>query len=227
MTIKLLIVEDVPELLEDLDFVLSQAGYFVACAVDGPSFWAALAETRPDIVLLDVGLPGENGFEIAQRVRVQCPEIGIVMLTGRSLSADRVAGRTAGADDYLTKPVQMDELVLVLHNLARRLKLDLRRNWVVDVQALSLLSPNGAQVALTRSEVLVFKALANELSQQASRRRIVECLGFVWETYDERRLEAIISRLKRKLVVECQLDDSPIRSLRGEGYGFIEPLRLA
>jgi two-component system OmpR family response regulator len=227
LSIQILVVEDVPELLEDLGFYLADTGFSVACAGSALAFWAEFEAKRPDIVLLDVGLPCECGLSIAQRVREQYPHIGIVMLTGRSLLTDRLSGRSAGADDYLTKPVQMDELVLVLHNLARRLRLNQPQSWVLEIQALRLSTPSGAQVELTRSEAQVFKALATAPSQQATRQRIVECLGYAWETYDERRLEAIISRLKRKLVAELELDDSPIRSLRGEGYGFIELLRLA
>jgi two-component system OmpR family response regulator len=227
LSIQILVVEDVPELLEDLGFYLAEHGFSVACASNAQAFWSEFATRQPDIVVLDIGLPGESGLNIARQVREQYPHIGIVILTGRSLLTDRLSGRSAGADDYLTKPVQMEELVLVLNNLARRLSLEQPKSWVLEIQALRLSTPSGAQVELTRSEVQVFKALATEPSQQATRQRIVECLGYAWESYDERRLEAIISRLKKKLLTEFKLEETPIRSLRGEGYGFIEPLRLA
>jgi two-component system OmpR family response regulator len=227
VSVRILVIEDVPELLEDLVLNLTKHGYLVTGVGSPHEFWNQFHQAPPDIVLLDVGLPGENGLVIARRVREERPDIGIIMLTGRSLLADRLSGRSVGADDYLIKPVQIDELVLVLKNLARRLNINQPQSWVIDVQALRLSTPTGAQIDLTRSEMQVFKALGTEPNQQATRQRIVECLGYVWETYDERRLEAIISRLKRKLMVEFNLADTPIRSLRGEGYGFIEPLRLA
>jgi len=90
-----------------------------------------------------------------------------------------------------------------------------------------LQGPSGAGVTLTRSELVVLKILAIQPNQQATRPQIVEALGCAWESYDERRLETIVSRLKRKLLTECGAADSPIRSLRGQGYVFTEVLQLA
>ena len=224
--VKVLVVEDVPELLEDLEFSIARMGHEVCGAGDAAAFWAAFPRLAPHVVVLDIGLPGEDGLQIARRVRKAHPEVGIVMLTGRSLPSDRIQGREVGADVYLSKPVQMDELQWVLHNLSRRLPAR-PAGWILDAQALTLSAPTGGCMALTHAELQVMRALAEGADHQASRRGIVESLGHQWLTYDERRLEAIVSRLKRKLGAEFQRADPPIRSLRGQGYAFTEPLSLA
>lgn len=225
--VRVWVVEDVPVLLEDLCFHLRQAGYDVAGFRDGPAMRRDLAAGAPDIVVLDVGLPGESGIQVAEMLRAAHPRVGIVMLTGRSMLQDRLAGRGAGADEYLCKPVQLDELMLVLQNLARRMLPEApAAAWVLDVPALLLTSPQGVAVELTAAETHFVRALAGAPSRHLPRRQLVEAMGFVWETYDERRLEAIVSRLRHKLAAQIDLDRNPLRSRRGEGYAFLEPLRL-
>lgn len=224
--VEVVVVEDVPALRDDLCIHLQAAGFEATGLDDGPALRGHLARRVPDIAVLDIGLPGESGLQLAELLRRRHPQVGIVLLTGRSLLQDRLAGRGAGADDYLSKPVQMEEMVLVLRNLARRLRPAACAGWLLDVAALRLQAPRGGDVGLTAAEMHVMKALAAHPDHQASRQRIVEAMGLQWQTYDERRLEAIVSRLRGKLAAQFGLAETPLRSLRGEGYAFVEPLGL-
>jgi DNA-binding response OmpR family regulator len=138
---------------------------------------------------------------------------------------ERLAGRRQGADHYLAKPVQIDELVLVVRSLARRITARAPAAWTVSPQRLQLQAPSGATVAITQSESALLAALARAPQRQCSRRALAQALGESWEAYDERRLEALVSRLRRKLADGCGCE-APLRTLRGSGYGFVEPLQL-
>lgn len=222
---RIAVVEDTAELREDVCFHLRHAGYTVDSAADGQALTALLPRFAPDIVVLDVGLPGEDGLQIAGRLRAQQPEIGIVMLTGRAALHERLAGRRQGADHYLAKPVQIDELVLVVRSLARRIAPRAAAGWVVSPHSLQVRPPDGEPVAITRSEAALLAALARAPQRQCSRRELAQALGEAWETYDERRLEALVSRLRRKLAEGCG-HEAPLRTLRGSGYGFVQALQL-
>ena len=222
---RIAVVDDIPELLEDVCFHLRNAGYAVDSAHDATSLAALLPRFAPDIVVLDVGLPGEDGLQIASKLRAQQPDIGIIMLTGRAALHDRLAGRRQGADHYLAKPVQIDELVLVVRSLERRLAPRQASGWAVNPQNLQVTAPGGATIAITQPEATVLAAIARAPQRQASRRDLAHALGETWETYDERRLEALVSRLRRKLA-EGSGRDVPLRALRGQGYGFLDQLQV-
>lgn len=221
---RIAIVDDIPELREDVHDLLTAAGHEVAAAMDGRSLDDLLSRFPAEIVILDIGLPGENGLHIARRLRADHPELGIIMLTGRSALPDRLAGHREGADHYLCKPVEPEELLLVVNTLARRLPTDQRSGWALDTAGLRLIAPCGQATSLTASETCVLEVIARSPQRQGSRRQLVEALGFDWENYDERRLESIMSRLRRKLSAEMGRE-APLRALRGQGYGFVEALR--
>lgn len=221
---RIAIVDDIPELREDVHDLLTAAGHEVAAAMDGRSLDDLLSRFPAEIVILDIGLPGENGLHIARRLRADQPELGIIMLTGRSALTDRLAGHREGADHYLCKPVEPEELLLVVSALARRLRTDPPSGWALDASGLRLIAPCGQTTPLTTSEVRVLEVIARSPHRQGNRRQLVEALGFAWESYDERRLEAIMSRLRRKLSTSLGRE-APLRALRGKGYGFVEALR--
>jgi DNA-binding response OmpR family regulator len=119
-TTTILIVEDSPDLVALLQRVLSEQGYAVRSARDGESGLASALENEPDLLILDVGLPRRNGFEVVQELRRKGVNAPTLMLTARGTVADRVTGLDAGADDYLTKPFDADELVARVRALLRR-----------------------------------------------------------------------------------------------------------
>lgn len=222
---RIAVVDDIPELLDDICFHLRQAGHAVQGAADGRALSALIPLFRPDIVVLDVGLPGEDGLQIASRLRAQQPDIGIVMLTGRTALPDRLAGHRQGADHYLVKPVQVDELVLVVRALARRLGPSEGTGWALNPAAMTLSVPGGEALAVTHNEACLLAAIARAPQRQCSRQQLASALGEDWRTYDERRLEATVSRLRRKLA-DAAGREAPLRAIRGQGYGFIEALQI-
>lgn len=224
--IRVALIEDNEDLLEDVQFNLERAGYRVTGHSNGATFDAAMRlGLIPDILVLDLGLPGEDGLSIAERLRRTHPQIGIVMLTARTTLHDRIAGLRQGADNYLCKPVVMEELIAVIEARARILPRDASQSgsWQFDGSKFSLNAPDGQSIPLTSAEVILIRLLAGSYGQQASRAEIVAALGENYLSYDPRRLEAIVSRLRRK-IADCIPQANPLRALRNQGYVFLDPL---
>lgn len=223
--IRLAMVEDDLDLLDDLAFSLRDEGFQVATCASGGELDQLLARQAIDVVVLDIGLPGEDGFSIARRLRSDLPRLGLVMLTARTSAPDRIQGMVDGADVYLGKPVDLRELALVIRALARRLGVDeTAAGLTLLMPDQVLLTPDGARIDLTRSEARLLARLARATGHQASRRQIIEAFGEVYLDYDERRLEAIVSRLRRKLEA-AGLPSDTLRALRGSGYALQLPIQ--
>jgi len=120
---KVLIVEDEPTLLETLEYNLSRHGYQVCTATNGPSAVEMARQEQPDLIVLDVMLPGLDGFEVCRILRPEM-SVPILMLTARDEEVDKVVGLEVGADDYMTKPFSMRELLARVKALLRRVRLD-------------------------------------------------------------------------------------------------------
>jgi DNA-binding response OmpR family regulator len=123
MGYKVLVVEDEPVLLETLEYNLTRQGYEVCTAADGPTALEVARKERPDLIVLDVMLPGMDGFEVCRTLRPEM-SVPILMLTARDEEIDKVVGLEVGADDYMTKPFSMRELVARVKALLRRVRLD-------------------------------------------------------------------------------------------------------
>jgi DNA-binding response OmpR family regulator len=209
------VVEDDADLAEEVGFHLSRAGFKPTLLENGVALDRYLKDTPSAVLVLDVGLPGEDGFSIARRL-YQERQLRIVMLTARESIEDRLQGIGDGADVYLTKPVDFRELVAVVTRLSTRL-----RNpgcWRLDESCAQLQCPNGKQVSLTRQEVLLMGLLA-DVGEAGLRREEAEYV--LWNISDEftaRRLEVAISRLRIKLQKTC--DNAPIRAHCHNGYLF-------
>lgn len=217
------VLEDNPDLLDDVVFNLREAGYEVSGLGSIAALDAHLAHAQTDILVLDLGLPDGDGLEVSRRLRRTHPKLGIVMLTARTRLADKVTGLREGADVYLCKPIDMDELEAVVGALARRLGIAVGRGWKIDVRTLLLIPPNGIAISLTLPELHILQTLYDTVGQRASRKQLVEALGGNYLDFDERRLENIVSRLRRKIAV-AQPDGSFLKALHGSGYIFTEPL---
>jgi DNA-binding response OmpR family regulator len=232
--INVIVVEDDPDLSGSIVRYLSLVGMTARSAGSGAELDALLAEFPPDLLVLDVNLPGEDGFSIAARLRTNS-KVGIVMLTARGQLDDRVLGLTAGADAYLVKPVQFRELEAVIHSLTRRLrdapveeKAEARddgsaKSWSFDAANWSLATPNGASVPLTNAEFRVLQALTSEAGASVTRDEIAQALGKSVGGYDDRSIDAVMARLRRK-VSEATGENLPIRSVRSVGYVFAAPV---
>src|SRR3990170_2199776 len=119
-TARILVVEDGPDVLNVLDRTLSDNGYAVLTATDGEAGLAAALDERPDLVILDIGLPRRDGYEVARELRARAFTAPVLMLTARDTISDKVEGLDAGADDYLAKPFSYDELLARVRALLRR-----------------------------------------------------------------------------------------------------------
>jgi len=238
--IQIAVVEDNPDLCEELVFQLQHAGYLVCGYADGPAFDQGLIDQCFDIVVLDINLPGETGLAIAHRLRAIDPNIGIIMMTARGTVHDRVTGLNTGADFYLVKPVESKELLAVISSLSRRMATSATAtNIPISTGAASgsassgnglwkllpiqrcIISPEGSRIVLTETESRLLLQLAQAFPNVVPRRQLIESLGYEYLHFDERRLEAAMSRLRRKLRSNDE-QLSPLRSARVQGYIFGE-----
>jgi DNA-binding response OmpR family regulator len=224
---RIIIVEDDLGQQEELQSFLMYAGHEVL-AVSSSNELEECLQFIPEIALLDYNLPGETGVEIALRLRKQYGSgIGIVMVTARSLGADRIECRRAGADDYMIKPINFGELLALIDNLYARLSpsVPAEEAWRLLLVRSELVPPDGTPIPLSGLELLLLQALANTQNKQADRDTLIRALGKNPLAYDPRALEASISRLRRKLP---PLEDgrNPLQAMRGMGYQFIRPLTV-
>ena len=218
--IQVVIVEDHEALREELVGFLSAEGFAALGLPDSMALNEHLQQGQPDVLILDLNLPIEDGISICRRVRVAFPEVRIVMLTGRGRGADRTEGYEAGADVYLTKPTRPAELLAVIRNLCRRARRGTseQAQWSLDGTRCELVSSHGHRVRLTISEASLLRALAIA-GQVLDHEPLMALLGY--DGLDDKvgrgRLEVLISRLRTKLRADAPagLD---IRALRGRGY---------
>jgi DNA-binding response OmpR family regulator len=222
--LRVLLLED-DELLRDhvLAPQLQRFGFEIAAVGTAAELDPYTQVAWPDILILDVGLPDADGFELARKLRAQMGDVGIVMLTGRNTTADRVRGLSEGADAYLSKPVDTDLLAATLYSLARRLHASLaqtQRHWRLDADDWCLLSPSGGVVALTKTEGRLLSKLLEKHNQAVSREELIEALTSNVYDFDPHRLDSLIHRLRKKVqrVLGVSL---PLNAVHGEGYVFL------
>lgn len=216
---RILVIEDNQDLLEELCFQLRHHQHDVLGLPDGSTLETALANFAPQLLLLDLGLPGEDGLSIAARMRQQHPQLGIVMLTARTQLHERLLGHDQGADHYLCKPVELAELLAVIASLSRRLPDQAAPPWQLRRADSSLLCPQGKTISLSHNESLLLHCLQQAAEHQTSREELIRALGEDPYLYDERRLEAMISRLRRK-ISQASGTECPLKAWRNKGYSF-------
>ena len=183
-----------------------------------------LAQREVDLLVLDIGLPGEDGFSAARRLRAERPGLGIAILTARALVDDRIRGLNLGADFYFVKPVDLRELAAALKNLYRRVAQDRTpppRSWRLLKGRAVLETPEGLQVDLTHSEQRLLTCLLAEPGQARSRDELFLCLGWDYGGTADRRLETTLSRLRTKVTQAGATNPLPLRARHGVGYAFL------
>lgn len=218
-----MVVED-DELLRDQVIApkLRQHGFGVAAISHGEALEEQLQHQRPDIVLLGAGQPGHDGFEVTRQMRAHAADIGIVMLTGRSTTPDRVRALNEGADAFLSKPVDLDVLVSTLFSLARRLRLAGRSclHWRLDAAGWCLVAPSGREVALTKTERRLLELFFGKPNQIISREAVIAHLTANVHDFDTHRIDSLLHRLRKKVTRITGLS-LPVSSVHGEGYVLI------
>ncbi|MGI5487150.1 response regulator transcription factor [Microtetraspora malaysiensis] len=220
--VRVLVVDDEPDLVEVLGAVLRYEGWEVRSAADGTAAVTAAREFRPDAVLLDVMLPDIDGLEVLRRLRAESPHVCVLFLTARDAVEDRIAGITAGGDDYVTKPFSLDEVLARLRGLLRRAGMARTSNGsrlvvgdlTMDEDAREV-TRGGELVELTPTEFELLRFLMCNPRRVLSKAQI---LDQVW-SYDfggqAHVVELYISYLRKKI----DTGRPPlIHTVRGVGY---------
>ena len=213
---RLLLVEDDPMIGDSVRKGLRQEGYTVDWARDGAAAELALANGVYDLLLLDLGLPRQDGLEVLKKLRRAGDAIPTLIVTARDAIADRVRGLDAGADDYLVKPFDLDEIAARVRALLRRGAG--RPRPAIEIGPLRIdpasheVRLDGAPVTLSAREFALLQALAERPGEVLSRDRIEDRLYGWGEEIDSNAVEVHIHNLRRKLGAEA------IRNVRGVGY---------
>lgn len=227
----ILIVEDEENLHEALKLNLELEGYSVSSAFDGLQALKAVEQEYFDLIILDVMLPEIDGIAITETVRVQNNDVPILILSAKSTSADRVLGLKKGADDYLTKPFNLEELLLRVEKLIEKNKKLLDKDSIgdtytfgsntVDFKAQEAVSKSGEKVQLSKKEAMLLKLLIENKNQVVPREKILQTVwGYnVYPT--TRTIDNFILNF-RKYFEEDSRNPRYFHSVRGVGYKYTE-----
>ena len=227
-----LLVEDNLRVSDELSLVLNAAGYATRCAYDGEHMRALLTITTPDVVMLDLNLPNEDGISLCKWLRELHPYMGIVMLTARVMGSERTEGYQAGADVYLTKPTRPDEILAVIRNLMRRhdrhgaSPIAITSAWTLHQRSMSLSAPDADVLSLTPKETILLMSLSQSSTHCTYEELIKKLSGEIQRSsFDKVRLEVLISRLRSKLF-KFKEQAFEIKTVHGAGYRLSTPLKV-
>lgn len=226
--IRIILVEDDTELRQGLAEYLRLNSLQVTEAASGLAFYKSLRSQAFDIAILDVNLPDTNGYELAKDISSE-HHMGVIMLTARTRREDRVRGYSDGADLYLTKPVDGEELLLAVRNLARRVRdggsaQPQTTAWQLDPQHQRLSAPDGTVIALSGREVMLLEQFVKMPGATISRQTLSEILGYGIPSTENRALDAALRRLRHK-ASECGAT-LPLSVVHAVGIRFTAPLSL-
>ncbi len=224
----ILVVDDEPRIVQIVRDYLQHGGFTVLVASDGPTALRTARTGRPDLIVLDLGLPGQDGLDVARTLR-RDGDVPIIMLTARSDESDKLVGLELGADDYVTKPFSPKELVARIRSVLRRAEglkqpLELIRvgaDVELDVSRMQARFA-GRTVDLTRTEFQLLATLARQPGRVFSRAQLLDAVrGVAFDSY-ERAIDAHIKNIRRKIEPEPR---SPryLLTVFGVGYRFAEP----
>ena len=233
----LLIVEDDPEISRLLADFLQREGFEVECADSGKAMDAVLQRMRPDLLVLDLMLPGEDGLSICRRLRAD-DHIPILMLTAKSDEIDRVVGLEMGADDYLTKPFAPRELLARIRAVLRRTRMlppNMRGgepmrvlsfgDWQLDTVERNMIDSAGTMVALSGAEYRLLRVFLDYPQRVLNRDQLLNLTqGRETDVFD-RSIDLLVSRLRQRLRDDAR-EPRYIKTVRSEGYVFastVEP----
>lgn len=225
-TATLIVVDDDASIRDAIADHLLLRGYCVRVAADAAALDVLLQVERPDAIILDWMMPGEDGLSVCRRL--QSRAIPILMLSAMGSAPDRVIGLEMGADDYLSKPFDPRELLARVRALLRRqdklraqVPLELRFDgWRLLPEQRRLLAPNGSEVALSRGEFALLQALAERPGRVLDREQLMQMTRGDASDNVDRAVDLAISRLRRKLAHAASGGDGLVQTLRGEGYRF-------
>jgi two-component system, OmpR family, alkaline phosphatase synthesis response regulator PhoP len=226
-----LLVEDEENLHDALKLNLELEGYEITSAYDGHEALKKIEEEYFDLIIMDVMLPGIDGISITENIRLQNNEVPILILSAKNTSADRVAGLKKGADDYLTKPFNLEELLLRVHKLIEKNKRMQEKDSVgdtysfgknmVDFKAQEIVTRKGERIQISKKEAMLLKLLIENKNEVVPREKILQSVwGYnVYPT--TRTIDNFILNF-RKYFEEDSRNPQYFQSVRGVGYKYTE-----
>ena len=232
-TPKILIVDDDARICRTLRSYLKREGYSVRIAADGEEMWREIDTFDPDLVLLDVVLPGTDGVTLARELR-KTSDVGIIMLTGKNDPIDQIIGLEMGADDYVTKPFDDRQLLARIRSLLRRKSAQgsndnardvegknrvLFGGWEMDLLSHELISPQGVEQTLTSHEFRLLEIFVQNPGSVLSRDQIMQHLYERDWTHNDRSIDVLVGKLRKK-VEEDPSQPKLLLTIRSFGYKF-------
>ena len=224
------IIEDSDDLREELNFFLQAKGYDVWSEGSAEAFWKQLHLKTADIVLVDIGLPGEDGFNVVEHL-AKMAHFGLIIISARGAHEDNVRGLNSGADLYLVKPISFSHLVSSIDALWHRLlqskdqatpQVDVNNDtgdcWLLDEVQRMLVSPSGQLLKLSQQEYNLVAVLSASATEVFPRETLHNILFHYEEDTDDHRIDVILSRLRKK--AREQNFKLPIHSIFGKGLVF-------
>jgi two-component system OmpR family response regulator len=226
MNKRILVVDDDPELRELLRAYLGGNGFEVGTAEDGAAMRRSIAAAMPDLVILDLMLPGEDGLALCRELRASS-SLPILMLTARGEDTDRIVGLEMGADDYLPKPFNPRELLARIRSILRRAGENAARElparalafagWTLDLGARHLVDSDGVVVPVSNGEFKLLRAFAENPFRVLSRDQLMDVLAGRELGPFDRSIDVMVSRLRRRLNDDAR-EPALIKTVRNEGY---------
>lgn len=222
--LKILVVEDHDDLRDVTVAALAHMGHTARGVCCAEEIDEIPGNFQPDIFLLDLNLPGEDGLSVARRLRAARPRVGIIMVTARDQARDTRQGYDAGADIYITKPTSPEELDAAIRALDRRLRPSPPAGMILDNQRLCLRGPCG-DVNISNTDFRLLSALSVARDHRLETWQILEILGKEVNHQEKKSLTVHMVRLRKKLN-DAGAPEPTIKSIRGEGYQLCLPLAV-
>lgn len=227
----ILLVEDEENLHEALKLNLELEGYGVSSAFDGAAALKAIANEYFDLLIMDIMLPEMDGLAVTESIRISNNEIPILILSAKNTSADRVSGLKKGADDYLTKPFNLEELLLRVHKLIDKNKKLQDRNSVdeqyqfgpntIDFKAQEAISVTGERIQLSKKETMLLKLLIENKNEVVPREKILQTVWGYQVYPTTRTIDNFILNFRKYFETDSR-NPRYFHSVRGVGYKYAE-----
>ena len=233
----ILIVDDDAEIRGLIREYLQKHGYRVAAAANGRELRAAVRTARPDLIVLDLMLPGEDGLELCRELRADS-DVPIIMLTARGDETDRIVGLEMGADDYLPKPFSPRELLARIKSVLRRARAlpeNLKQEevssfrfagWTLDAATRNLTSPEGVVVPLSGTEFRLLRIFLDHPNRVLTRDQLIDLMLSRDASPFDRAIDVQVSRLRHRLGEDAK-EPAIIKTVRGQGYVFAAEVAAA
>jgi two-component system OmpR family response regulator len=230
----ILVVDDDAEIRSLLREYLQKNGYRVTAVADGKGLWAATTTAHPDLVVLDLMLPGEDGFSLCRTLRARS-SVPVIMLTARGEETDRIVGLEMGADDYLAKPFNPRELLARIKSVLRRAR-SLPENlapekasafrfagWTLDVATRNLTAPDSVVVPMSGTEYRLLRIFLEHPGRVLTREQLIDLMISREAATFDRAIDVQVSRLRHRLRDDAR-EPAIIKTLRSQGYVFAAPV---